>query len=319
MRSGSDLEEQQLERYRQRIQQAQELGLPDVGEALRPLPEQTQVLCSSVARNGLVEDGVVLRAEQPWGDARLAQLYDVFPFEADLPLYLELARAQGQNVLEVACGSGRVLVPLARAGLQVAGVDVSPHMLALARAKLEASMCAELVQADMRTFHLGRDDFDLAIIAVKSFAYLTEADDQLACLRRVQAHLRPGGMLVMDLMNPQLEWLGAARGSMQDDLLQRVPDQGWTLSRVESVVSTDLARQIRVIRSIYERIDDDGRLLEKRFVEWPYRWMHRFETEHLLHRAGFEVECVFGGYQREPFTSESATMVFTARKPATRL
>jgi len=256
----------------------------------------------------------VLRAEQPWGDARLAELYDVFPFDGDLPLYLELARQQGPNVLEVACGSGRVLVPLARAGLRVVGLDISPHMLALARAKLDGSEHAELVQADMRRFELHRCDFDLAIIAVKSFAYLTEADEQLECLRRVQAHLRPGGVLAIDLMHPRLEWLGAATGSMRDDLLQRVADQGWTLSRVESVVSTDLARQVRVIRSIYERIDDNGCVLEKRFVEWPYRWMHRFEAEHLLYRAGFEVEAVYGGYQREPFTADSAAMVFLARK-----
>src|ERR671917_5397 len=56
-----------------------------------------------------------VRADQPWGDAALARLYDTFPFDADLPLYLELA-AEGGRVLEVACGTGRVLVPLARAG-----------------------------------------------------------------------------------------------------------------------------------------------------------------------------------------------------------
>jgi hypothetical protein len=51
----------------------------------------------------------------------------------------------------------------------------------------------------------------------------------------------------------------------------------------------------------------------KRFVEWPYRWTHRFEVEHLLARAGFAVEAVYGGYQREPFTSSSATMLFLGR------
>jgi hypothetical protein len=85
------------------------------------------------------------------------------------------------------------------------------------------------------------------------------------------------------------------------------------------VVSTDLARQVRIIRSIYETIDDSGRVLDKRFVEFPYRWTHRMEAEHLLHRAGFEIEAVYGGYQREPFTSDSASMVLLARKPATRL
>src|SRR5690242_5035466 len=97
-------------------------------------------------------------------------LYDVFVFEDDLPLYLELARAQGRRVLEVACGSGRVVLPMARAGFEVVGIDISPHMLALARQKLAAANVeAELVQDDMRTFRLERGEFDLAIVAVKSF------------------------------------------------------------------------------------------------------------------------------------------------------
>jgi SAM-dependent methyltransferase len=263
-------------------------------------------------------NGVFVRAEQPWSDARLAQLYDVFPFDGDLPLYRDLANQQGPRVLEVACGSGRVLVPLVRAGLNVVGIDVSPHMLALARAKLEASDLsgtAALIQADMRTFDLDQRDFDLALVAVKSFAYLTEAEDQLLCLESIFAHLRPGGLLAIDLLHPLPDWTAAQRGSMRDDLLHHVADQGITLSRIESVVSTDLARQVRVIRSVYETVDDTGRVLDKRFVEWPYRWVHRFEAEHLLHRVGFQVEAVYGGYRREPFTSESVAMVFLARKP----
>ncbi|MBV8719441.1 MAG: class I SAM-dependent methyltransferase [Chloroflexi bacterium] len=267
-------------------------------------------------RDGLVRAGALVRAHQPWADEQLARLYDVFPFEADLPLYLELAQRQGPRVLEVACGSGRVLVPLAKAGCEVVGIDASPHMLALARSKLDAAgLNADLRHEDMRSFDLDRHDFDLAIIAVKSFAYLTEAADQLKCLEAIGGHLRSGGMLAMDLMHPRPEWVSALRGSMKDDLLQHVPESGFSLSRVESVVSTDLARQVRVIRSIYETVDDHGQVIDKRFVEWPYRWMHRFEAEHLLHRAGFEVQHVYGGYAREPFTSDSPTMLFLATRP----
>jgi len=240
----------------------------------------------------------------------------MFVFEDDLPLYNDLAQHQGPRVLEVACGSGRVLVPLVRNGLTVVGVDASPHMLALADAKLSAEgLEAQLVQDDMRTFQLDTAQFDLAIVAVKSFAYLLEPADQLRCLETIRTHLRPAGMLAMDLMHPSLEWLTAPRGSMRDDLLTYVPQHGYTLSRVESVVSVDRARQVRVIRSIYETVDDGGHVIDKRFVEWPYRWLHRFEAEHLLVRAGFEVEAVYGGYQREPFTSDSATMLFVATRP----
>jgi SAM-dependent methyltransferase len=274
-----------------------------------------------VVRDGTAQNGALVQAEQPWSDEQLAPLYDAFGFDGDLPFYLELARAQGRRVLEVACGSGRVLVPLVRAGFEVVGIDVSPHMLALAQAKLDAAPHApgrgRVMRGDMRDFRLDESEpaFDLAISAVKSLAYLTERTDQLRCLQAIAAHLRPGGLLAIDLLHPRPDWVAAGPGSMRDDLLQRVPEHGFTLSRVESVVSTDLARQVRVIRSAYEVIDDRGAVVTKRFIEWPYRWTHRFEAEHLLERAGFTVESVFGGYEREPFTSSSPAMVFLARRP----
>jgi SAM-dependent methyltransferase len=272
-----------------------------------------------VWRDGVSGPSAVVRAAQPWGDARLALLYDAFSFDGDLPLYLELARAQGMRVLEVACGSGRVLVPLVRAGFDVVGVDVSPHMLDLTRAKLDAlpdgQATARLERADMRSFHVGNADFDLAIVAVKSFAYLTERDEQLQCLRTIANHLRPGGVLAIDFLHPRPDWVAQQPGSMHDDLLQHVAEHGLTVSRIESVVSTDLARQVKVIRSAYEVIDDRGAVIEKRFVEWPYRWTYRFEAEHLLERAGLVVEAVHGGYAREPFVATSSEMVFLAHKP----
>src|SRR5712692_472636 len=218
-------------------------------------------------RDGVTRPGALVQADQPWGDAQLAELYDAFVFDGDLPLYLELAREQGRRVLEVACGSGRLLVPLARAGFDVVGIDVSPHMLALAQAKLGTTPNARLIGADMRDFRLDERDFDLAIVAVKSFAYLTQEHEQRSCLKAIHAHLRPDGLLAIDFMHPLPEWVAAAPGS----------------------------------------------IVAKRFVEWPYRWTYRFEAEHLLERAGFTVEAVYGGYQREPFTSSSTAMVFLAR------
>jgi SAM-dependent methyltransferase len=267
--------------------------------------------------DGVTTVGALVRAEHPWTDPQLAGLYDAFGFDADLPLYLELAAAEGGRILELACGSGRVLLPLARAGHTVVGVDGSPPMLALARAKLqrepELHSRARLVHADIRTFDvLDHAPFDVAILAVKSFAYLIERADQLACLQRIAEHLRPGGLLSIDFLHPRPEWLSTAAGSMRDDLVQQ--SSGVTVSRVESVVSTDLARQVRVIRSAYEIIDDRGVVVAKRFVEWPYRYTYRFEAEHLLERAGFEIQAVYSGYAREPITSAASTLVFLARR-----
>lgn len=258
----------------------------------------------------------LIHADQPWSDAALARLYDAFPFAADLPLYLALA-AERERVLDVACGSGRVLVPLAHAGHEIVGLDASPHMLALARQKLrEAGPAIEararLVQGDMRTFALD-GTFDLAIVAVKSFAYLVDRVDQLRTLETIAAHLRPEGLLAIDLLHPHPAWLLEPPGSLRQDLVARVPASGVTVARTEAVVSTDLATQVRVIRSAYEVVTDDGQVT-KRFVEWPYRYTYRFEAELLLERAGFVIEAVYGGYAREPFVAESRTMLILARR-----
>ena len=270
------------------------------------------------AVQGMVSNGALFQADHPWADPILATLYDLFPFDADLPLYLELAAFQGGRVLEVACGSGRVLVPLARAGHTVVGLDASPHMLALAREKLRANGLAEsararLVQGDMRAFELG-ERFDLAVVAVKSFIYLTERADQQRALAAIAAHLRPGGLLVLDLLHPTPAWLLQPPGSLHQDLVQHIPERGVTLARTETVLSTELVTQIRAVRSAYEVVADEGSVT-KRFVEWQYRYMYRSEAEHLLERAGLEVEAIYGGYQRERFTSESRTMLVLARRP----
>ena len=273
----------------------------------------------SNVKNGLSGGGALLRVDQPWSDAHLAALYDALTYDEDVPLYLELAAAEGGRVLELACGAGRVAVPLARAGHRVVGFDASREMLSLARQKVAAAPEIDgrlrLIEADLRTFDvLQHAPFDLAILAVKSLAYLADRADQLAALQRAAAHLRPNGLLAIDFLHPRPEWLAAAPGSMYNDVLQRSAEHAITISRVECVLSTDLSRQVRVIRSAYEVIDDRGSVVSKRFVEWAYRYTHRFEAEHLLERAGFSIEALYGGYGREPFTSESTSMLFLARR-----
>ena len=114
----------------------------------------------------------------------------------DLPFYRELAQRTGGTVLEVMCGSGRLLLPLARAGLRLAGVDVSGAMLSLAREQLAAANLSERVQlleADIRE-RAPRGPFGLAIVAINSFMHLADPDDQLAALEHIHAALRPGGL-----------------------------------------------------------------------------------------------------------------------------
>jgi SAM-dependent methyltransferase len=260
---------------------------------------------------------LLVTATHPWLDDELAWLYDVFPFSDDIPAYLELAGRSGGPVLEPACGTGRVLLPLAAAGNFVVGVDASPHMLARARRKVaaappEVACRIRLVEADMRAIEL-EETFGLAVIAARSFGHLLTAEAQLAALESIRRHLEPGGLLALDLVNPSPAWLAEPLATPRLDLSQELPDEGLLVNRTVTVMETDLATHVRVLRSEYEVAASDGSVT-KRFVEWPWRWVRRFEIEHLLACTGFAVEEISGGYLGEPFTGEGRTMFVVARR-----
>jgi ubiquinone/menaquinone biosynthesis C-methylase UbiE len=125
----------------------------------------------------------------------------------DVPFYLELAReaaALGQPVLELGCGTGRVTIPIAQAGVEVVGLDNAPAMLNVARRKAAAAaLDVRWVQGDMRSFALDQR-FGLVIIPFRSFLHLLTEADQLNCLACIRKHLLPGGRLALNFFAPKL-------------------------------------------------------------------------------------------------------------------
>jgi SAM-dependent methyltransferase len=147
-----------------------------------------------------------------YGD--IADLYDyVVPYRerADVGFFVEAATTAGGPVLELGCGTGRVLIPTVRAGIEVTGLDLSARMLAVCRQRLadepEAVRArARLVEADMRRFD-ARERFAMATIPFRPFQHLLTIEDQLACLSCIRSHLVEDGALVVDLFNPSLDFL----------------------------------------------------------------------------------------------------------------
>jgi SAM-dependent methyltransferase len=134
----------------------------------------------------------------PWYDLEHAEFAD------DLGMYRGFAEATGSPVLEVGCGSGRLLVPLAEAGYTITGVDRSQAMLnrcqaAVDDADISVAARVTLVQMDMTTFQLLQRDYRLAFVALGTFQHLPALSDQLAALRRLRAHVVSGATLVLDL------------------------------------------------------------------------------------------------------------------------
>jgi SAM-dependent methyltransferase len=122
-------------------------------------------------------------------------LYDaLLPVGAHLPYYAELARQASGDILELACGTGQLTVPLAGAGVRIAGLDLSEPMLRTARERAAtAKVSVEFVPGDMRNFSLGRQ-FALIFIARNSLLHLHSTDDILATFAAVRRHLMAGGI-----------------------------------------------------------------------------------------------------------------------------
>jgi 2-polyprenyl-3-methyl-5-hydroxy-6-metoxy-1,4-benzoquinol methylase len=142
-----------------------------------------------------------------------AELYDLIhgDFASDqwLDFYLTHTRA-GSDVLELACGTGRLTIPLAEAGRRMAGLDLSESMLTLARAKAMArKVDLSWMQGDMTQFLLGRT-FDTILLPAQSMSHLVRREQVEGLFESVRRNLRPNGAFIFELFCPSVELLAGA-------------------------------------------------------------------------------------------------------------
>jgi ubiquinone/menaquinone biosynthesis C-methylase UbiE len=252
-----------------------------------------------------------------------AGIYDVQmgAFDADLDFYVDLAREVEPPVLELATGTGRVSLPIARAGVPIVGLDSSVEMLSVAREKLEQEpdLSLRLVQADMRDFDLpdSRGTFGLAIIPFRAFLHLTTPEDQMACLNRIHGHLREGGLLALNFFVPDVEVIAAYQGKLGRVVSSRYaftsPDSGNEIEMWENR-QYHVHKQFIDQRFIYHEWRADGTLLRtsRRGYTLCYIWPREFE--HMLARCGFEVQALYGWFDKRPFDESSTEQVWVARR-----
>jgi SAM-dependent methyltransferase len=233
----------------------------------------------------------------------------------ELDFYRRLASRADGTVIEIACGTGRVTIPLTQAGVEMVGLDHSTQMLAEARRKSASISNVRWVQADMRSFDLA-EHFALAIIPGHSFQNLLTGDDQLACLEQIGAHLRPGGKLVVHLDHQDVDWLGdlfkSAGGVSEPSRLITDPATGRQL-RVTEIWSYERADQTAVLVTRWEEVKADGSIGDHWQTD-PVRihCVFRLEMEHLLGRAGYSGATVFGDFFESPLTETSSEMIWVA-------
>ncbi|GIG41337.1 class I SAM-dependent methyltransferase [Cellulomonas phragmiteti] len=232
-----------------------------------------------------------------------AATYDrLFPgSEQAVAFYRAEARRQGGRVLELGCGTGSKLIPIASDGRPCTGLDLSADMLAAAARKADArGVQVRWVQGDMRGFDLGRT-FDLVVIAANSLLHLLTAEDLVGCLRSVRRHLAPGGRLVLDVFNPSVRALALADGvRRRRDALSFVdPDRG--LVHVDVADTYDAATQV-TRGTWYFSTESEADVV---VAPLEIRCVFPQELPLLLTLAGLRLVERFGDWSRAPLTADA--------------
>ena len=258
-------------------------------------------------------------------DADSADLYDgwadiydrVYTYlDHDLPFYIERARAAGGRVLEMGCGTGRVSLALAQSGIEVVGVDISPRMVEAARAKAEAaglSHRARFTVGDMADVEAG-GEFALVAFPFRSFQSMLTIEDQREALENAAAHLRPDGLLALDVFAPDLAQLADRRDEAVPFHIRDVDQPDGTSIVVWGQNQWNAVDQVNSARLIIEELDETGMMVRRQYRDFDLRYTFRYEMQHLLELAGFTVEELYGDFAGGPVTEESDDLVWVARK-----
>jgi SAM-dependent methyltransferase len=252
--------------------------------------------------------------------------------EAGIAFYSALAQETGDPVLEIACGTGRVSIPIARLGLAVTGLDIVPGMLELARGK-SAGLPVRWIEGDARSFDLG-GQFRLIFLTGNAFQAFLTRPDQEGLLERVRAHLHDEGLFAFETRNPQWANLAQARRDAPSEGADRHNEGLFTLleTRQEEVPGqtyTDShGREVRVSRTqvydpvaqilhwtTYRRWQETGRE-QTRITRIAVRFTFPQELEALLHYNGFSLLRQFGDWDLKPLAAASPSIITVCRKRA---
>jgi len=232
---------------------------------------------------------------------------------ADIPFYVELAKGANGPVLEVACGTGRVHLPLLQAGVDADGFDLHPGFLDVLRLKAAASgIEPRVTQADMRDFTLPRR-YALIAIPFRAFLHNLTIEDELRTLRCCREHLEPGGRLVLDLFHPTFERLIEPNGQWRHEMDFTHPRSGVPLA-LWSCSTRDRVNQTQRADMELRELGAGGAVLARHPHRVDLRWIYKGEMELLLCAAGFSRCEVAGGFDGRPLLADTDLMIWTAWK-----
>jgi ubiquinone/menaquinone biosynthesis C-methylase UbiE len=226
--------------------------------------------------------------------------------------FIEYADNLGPPVLELGCGTGKVLIPLAKSGVEIWGLDPSEGMLNAARKKIklldkEVASRITLTKGDMRNFSMPKR-FNLTIIPFCSFQLLATTEDQEKALRCIHRHLTRKGLLIVDLVSPQL--LAKAK-----NIVKEIVDEKGGKIKITQWGEDDLSRNPPVmhIHRTYEETQNNGSI---KITSWQETicYIAKEEMEHLLISEGFKVLNVYRDFNKERYDAQIASEMYFIAK-----
>jgi SAM-dependent methyltransferase len=235
----------------------------------------------------------------------------------DVGFYADCAARVPGPVLELACGTGRISLPLIKRGCQVHALDASLPMLKELTRKAELLLSEEeksrlhIYWNDMRDWDLTRK-FSLILCAYSAFTYLVNDEDQASALRRVYSHLTHGGLFVLDTFIPHYEVLLLPDSHVFFDYQRHI--NGGILLERQKTIQKDLTHQINVITRTYRMLSSDGEPQSTLVTKERIRYYFHGELVTLLQSHGFEVLEQYGGFERHPYDYRESMMVLICGK-----
>jgi SAM-dependent methyltransferase len=213
----------------------------------------------------------------------------------------------GSPVLELACGTGAYLVPLAEKGIRIIGIDISDEMLQRAREKAESrNVSVEVQKGDMRDFQLNQR-FPMILLLGNSFQHLLTREDVEQCFSAVKKHLTPGGRFVVEVFNPSLKILSRNPNEIVLDSKYKTSD-GTTV--LNGKVNYDAATQINHVTWYYQNTATGK---SKQFI-FAMRQFFPQEFDALFVHNDFNIEQKFGDRDGSAFESQSPRQIVVARQ-----
>jgi len=242
--------------------------------------------------------------------------YSSMPDLVDAPFYVEFAKQTGGTVLEIGCGTGRVLIPTAREGIEIHGVDNSAPMLDILKQKLareESSVRARvsLHAGDMRDFRLNRR-FPLVTIPFRPLQHMFTVEDQLKALTSAAAHVSESGLLAFDVFYPKFDRL--ARGIGEEMLeAEWSPAPGTLIRRYYRKDAIDKINQNFTLTFLF-RTYRDGQFISEEYETLQMSFYTYPHLRALFLQTGLEPVVEYGSFDKTPLDNDAEEMIFVLRR-----